>query len=140
MIEPIREVYGKTDDPGLSDKQQRVLAALLTNATIRQASEASLVSEATIYRYKNDPTFAAALKSAQNARMNAAVGYLQSGLADALAALHDIMTDPTKQTTARVAAAAKFASFSLQTYYDHSETAELIERLRQTLEDLERVD
>ena len=69
------ETHEYTDESGLTDKQERTIAAMLTHATIRDAAKAAQVSEATICRWKHDPIFADALRSAQNAQMQAAVGY-----------------------------------------------------------------
>jgi hypothetical protein len=133
----IDQTYEPADASTLSDKQQRVLAGLLTYATVRECAKQTQVSEATVYRYKNDPVFSDALRSMQAQRMQSAVGYLQAGTGDALGALREIMTDREQAGTVRVAACRAWIGYALRTYYDLSEVDQLIERLRTEVDDLD---
>ncbi len=138
MIDQTRELYEEIDISGLTERQERAIAALLTHATVRDSAKAAQVSEATIYRWKkHDLAFSEALRAAQNDRMSMAVGFLHSTTAEALDTLREIMVDKNQPGTVRVSAAAKFVSFGLRTYYDLSEVDQLIERLRNEVEDFD---
>lgn len=58
-------------------KRQRAVVALLTYPTVAAAAEAAGVSEATLYRWLNDPDFAADLQAAADATYDQALRFLQ---------------------------------------------------------------
>jgi hypothetical protein len=127
------ETYDVAVTDGLTDKQEHVLTALLAHSTVRHAAKAANVSEATIYRYKKDPAFMAALRDARDQQMQDAIGHLKSGTVEALEALRDVYNDPSKPSTARVSAASKWIGYAFRAHFDMSELDSLIERLRSEL-------
>jgi hypothetical protein len=115
---------------GLSDNQHKAIVVLISESSVSAAARSSGLGRSTLYRFLKDPTFNEALREAQRRQMNAAVGSLQAGTGEALAALRDVMDDPKAPAAARVSAASKWIGYALRTFYDLSEVDQLLERLR----------
>jgi hypothetical protein len=70
-----------------SPKQERVIAALLTEPSYAAAAEKADVSETTLYRWLNTPAFRTAFERARRELIAAAVGRLQAASGEAVDAL-----------------------------------------------------
>lgn len=93
---------------GLTPTKRRVIEALLTTATIRQAAEAAKVGERTIYRWlAEDPIFKAELVRREDQILDTATRLLIAGTGKAIQTLYELMnsnrtTDGIKLSAARV--------------------------------------
>lgn len=110
----------------LPGKQERALAALLNNPTVRDAAAESKVSEATLYRYMREETFAARLKEARRGAVEHLSARLQSKSAEAARVLSDIAEDDSKPASVRVTAARAIIEHTLKAF----ELGDLNERLK----------
>lgn len=110
----------------LPGKQERALAALLNNPTVRDAAAEAKVSEATLYRYMREATFAERLKEARRGAVEHLSARLQAKAADAAKVLSDIAEDDSKPASVRVAAARAIIEHTLKAF----ELGDLAERLK----------
>src|SRR5262249_4095729 len=110
---------------GLSDKQRRAIAALLSEPTGKAAAKAAKGSEATIYRWQADPMFSATLKEARGRALESTLTSLQGASGQAVSTLVSVMTDDQAQTSARVSAARTVLEMTLKA----RDQLELSERL-----------
>jgi hypothetical protein len=90
---------------GLTPKQQKAIAHLLTCGTYASAAAQTGITERTLYRWLHEPQFTAAFTQAKQALMACTMTRLQAGSHDALEALHTALTDPRTPSTSKVQAA-----------------------------------
>lgn len=95
----------ETDSEGLTPKQEKALAALLTQPTTHEAAKAAGVSRATLFRWLNDPVFAAAYREARGRLLESTLTALQSAGPAAVATLLNVMENATSNPGAQVSAA-----------------------------------
>ena len=93
--------------PGeLSAAQRRAIEALLSEPSIEAAAEVSGVGRRTLHRWlAEDATFTAALRTAQDRAIDAAVSRLAGGAGDAADVLISIANDDAERGATRVSAA-----------------------------------
>jgi hypothetical protein len=96
------------------DNKDRVLAALLTSNTRKEAAQKSGVSERTIYSYLQDPVFLEQYEAGRRELVKAATEQIQRGLAPAITALREITEDGKAGRTARVAAARALLEYGIR--------------------------
>jgi hypothetical protein len=89
----------------LSAQQQAALTALLTCPTLAEAGERARVSQATLWRYMQDETFARHLREARREIISHAVLRLQHAAGDAVQVLHNIVNNEAAGYPVRVTAA-----------------------------------
>ena len=89
----------------LNAKQEKALAALLSQPTIREAAREAGVSDRSIFNWLNEPAFSQAYREARAKNVSLAVAGLQRSMGQALEALQDVMTNPDSPASARVSAA-----------------------------------
>lgn len=88
-----------------SSKRDKVIEALLSCGTVRDAAKAAGVGERTIHRWLRDDTdFAEAYQRAKRQAFEVGIGRLVRLTDTAVAALEKILTDPNTTTTHRLAA------------------------------------
>lgn len=92
-------------DNGISTKQKRLIASLLTSPTIEKAAETAGVGERTVYTWLSDVNFRAALREAQDRAIDMAVSRLVGGASEAADVLITIATNTAEKGSTRVAAA-----------------------------------
>lgn len=109
----------------LPPRQQRVIAALLTNATIGAAATAGGVSETTIRRYLREDAFKAALRAAQDEAVATAVSRLAGEAAAAVQTLATIHKDREVPAAVRVQAARGLLAELLRIREQHDLTERL---------------
>jgi hypothetical protein len=103
---------GKADV--LSGQQQKAIAGLLNQPTISAAAQAAGVGERTLYRWLDDPTFAAAYRAARRQAVAQAIARLQQLSSGAVAVLAQVASDKSAPASSRVAAATKILELSIR--------------------------
>lgn len=101
---------------GLTGKQQRAIECLLNEPTTKAAASAAKVSEATLHRWLNDPTFSTAHKSARGRLLETTLTALQSASTEAVTCLRNVINDTGAPITARVSAARNVLDFALKAH------------------------
>jgi hypothetical protein len=112
----------------LSAKQELALQAVISHPTLKDAAGAAGVSEATLWRYRQDPEFSRRLREARREAVDHTVLRLQRVSPDAVTVLHDLMMKEDAPAAARITAA--------RTVLDYSIRAVEIDELRRQVEDL----
>lgn len=109
---------------------ERLLAALISEPTIKAAAKAARVSEATVYRALRNEEFSKLYRAARREVTQHCVMRLQADSAHAAKVLREIADDASAPASARVTAARAI----IEQAFKGAEQTEVIERLR----DLER--
>jgi transposase-like protein len=78
---------------GVTPKQRKAIAALLSSRTIQDAAKAAKVSERTLYRWMNNPDFRAALADAESDAIDQATRRLIDLQDAAIDALKSLLTN-----------------------------------------------
>jgi hypothetical protein len=89
----------------LTTKQQKAIAALLSESTIGKAAAVAGVSEKTLHRWLDDSTFRAALQDAEGKLIDGVSRFLLSGQTKALRVLSELMEN-ANDTNRRLSAIA----------------------------------
>ncbi|HEX7312314.1 MAG TPA: hypothetical protein VF297_00085 [Pyrinomonadaceae bacterium] len=110
----------------LPGKQERALAALLNNPTVRDAAAEAKVLEATLYRYMREATFAERLKEVRRGAVEHLTARLQAKASAAAKVLSEVAEDETKPASVRVSAAKAVIEYTLKAF----ELGDLDERLK----------
>src|SRR3712207_3895809 len=101
-------------EPKLTAKQEKLIAALLTSATVRTAAAAG-VSEPTVYRWlREDAVFDAAYRAARRNAVQQAISRLQQHSGAAVTILLMIAADLKMPASSRVAAASKVLKLAIK--------------------------
>jgi hypothetical protein len=109
----------------LTRRQERALAALLTQPTLAQAARQAGCDERTIRRYLQDAAFLAAYRDGQRQQWQEALALLTQGAVGAAATLRTITIDPAQPGHTRVRAGIAL----LQMVHEQLNLAALDERL-----------
>ena len=97
---------------GLTPKQEQAIIELLAQPSVRKAAEVAGVGERTLYRWLEEPAFAAAYKKTRREAFKQAMGLTQRYAPVAVSTLAQITTDKTAPHSARVSAAQALLKFS----------------------------
>jgi hypothetical protein len=89
----------------LSQNQKKVIAALLTEATIRDAAKKAGLGERTVHRYLADEAFKAELRRQQDRTIAAATAALSGLAGTAIATLKAVLEDASASHATKVRAA-----------------------------------
>ena len=106
-------------------RQEQALIALLEQPTIKEAAEASGISQPTLFRYLQDTEFREEYQKAKRSLLEAALGDLQKASSEAVSTLREVMADAEAGASSRVAAARSILAFAIQT----GELEEIMRRL-----------
>ena len=98
----------------MTEKQEKVLAALLCSPTKGKAAAAAGVTVKTLERYLRDPEFAAAYKRAAAGLVEDATRQLQQALSDAVLRLRKIVRSNSEATANQIAAARTLLDYGLR--------------------------
>lgn len=98
----------------LTPKEQKVLAALLSEPTQKAASARTGVSERQIRVYLTRPAFQEAYRQALSELVEQASIQARRGYAPALDALQEIVSDPGQPPAARISAARSLLEYGLK--------------------------
>ena len=115
----------------LTPKQEAALVALLGAPTIKEACEACKLSEATLWRFLQSPTFQARYRAARRQLVETAIAQLQSDCRTAARVLREVAEDREAPASSRVAAA--------KTIIEQSVSAIQLTDLQERLEQVERM-
>ena len=96
---------GATGNPGLTPRQERAIASLLSEATIAAAADRAKVSEPTLRRWLKLDAFSHAYQQARQESYRETLRLLRRAANAAISVLVKVMQDTAAPTTARVRAA-----------------------------------
>lgn len=108
--------------------REKILAALLTCSTKKEAASLAGVSVRTVHTYLQDPDFAAEYMEAKKNLIRDAGDQIKRSLAPAIEALHTIATDPKAAKTARVNAARTLLEYGIK-LDEHTDILDRLEAL-----------
>jgi hypothetical protein len=114
----------------VTPKQERAIIALLNNPKIEEAARVSGVNAGTLFRWLNEPTFAATYRAARRETFSHAVARLQRASTIAVTVLVNICLDPKTGSTARVSAC--------RAILEHGSKGTSVDELEGRIEELER--
>lgn len=112
---------------GLTPTQEKAILALMSETTVLRAAEQVGVDARSIYRWLEDPVFAAAFRRTRRESFAQAMASTQKYAGLAVHALAKVMTDANANPQARVAAASALLKFSRESL----EIDSLVERIEQ---------
>lgn len=98
----------------LTERQDRAIAALLSEPTIKAAAEKARVGERTLHTWLLEPAFDGAYRKARREAVRQAIARLQQTSSDAVQVLISIMNDTTKHPSSRIAAASKVLDLAIR--------------------------
>lgn len=98
---------------GISTKQQKAIAALLSERTIGAAAKSAGVGERTLYTWLREDNFRAALRGAEKNLLDTVTRRLSAGLTLALDTLETLMQKARHEST-RHAAAVSWLTLALK--------------------------
>ncbi len=102
-------------DDTLTPKQQKAIAALLTEPTVERAAARVGIGHRTLHRWQHeDVTFANAYRDARRAAVTQAIARLQQASSAAVTTLESVMADDTERGATRVAAARVVLQLALR--------------------------
>lgn len=111
----------------MTERQKRVLAALLTSPSKAAAAEAAGVTVRTVQNYLSDPAFREEYQSALEDVVMDAAKQAKQALSPAISALREIVEDRGEDAQARIGAARAVLSGGLKLI----ETADILTRLKE---------
>ena len=111
----------------LTPKQEKAIAALLSEPTLKGAAQQVKVSEITIIRWLREDAFRDAYQEARREATKQAIARLQQASSEAVDTLRDVMNTKYLQAGARVSAAKTVLELSLKAI----ETEDLQARVEQ---------
>ncbi|MBI1795178.1 MAG: helix-turn-helix domain-containing protein [Chloroflexi bacterium] len=129
----ITEEMPENTDNGISVKQQKAIAALLSERTAKDAAKKAGIGERTLYNWLNEPAFRAALRTAENEILETATRRLSAGQSHALDALETLMQKAKHEST-RHAAAVSWLTMFLK-YHDIHDIEERLTALEAAIND-----
>ena len=115
----------------LGQKQEKAIAALLTQRNIEEAARAVGISVKTLLRWTKSPDFAAAYRAARREAFSQSNVRLQQATTAAVTTLLKIMLDPSAPAASRVRAA--------DTVLAHAARAMEVEDVEARIAKLERI-
>lgn len=114
----------------LKPKQEEAIIALLSNRTVEDAARAVKITPRTLYRWLNEPCFAAAYRQACRTALGQSTARLQQISSAAVSVLARVMTDAATPAAVKVRAA--------DSVLHHAAKASEIEDLEARVAELER--
>jgi len=89
----------------LGRKQEQAIAALLSQRNADEAARSIGIATRTLFRWLQEPAFAAAYRDAKRAAFSQAIARIQTMTAAAVSALGKVLVDPSAPAASRVRAA-----------------------------------
>src|ERR1044071_8101846 len=91
--------------PGLTRKQEIALSSLLSHPTMKEAAQASGISETTLWRWLQVKEFHTAYMKARRESVKQGIARLQNATGEAVSVLQEVMNDKEAPRSVRVTAA-----------------------------------
>jgi DNA-binding MurR/RpiR family transcriptional regulator len=113
-------------------KRDAALSALLTTRSVRAAARKCKLSEATLFRFLQEPTFKAQYRAARRELVETATAKLQAECTSSVTVLSQIARDKKAPPASRVAAARIIIEQSIKAV-ELMDLAERLERLEEVL-------
>ncbi len=101
----MQDAAQKPDGDELTGKQSKVLALLVSGATIESAAKGGATNAATIHSWLKRPDFAAAYRAARRVVVAQATATLQAACSEAVSTLRAVSSDIDAPASSRVSAA-----------------------------------
>ena len=98
----------------MSDQKEKIIVALLTQPTVKEAASSVNVSERTIYRMLKEDGFQEEYRSAKREVVGQAIARLQQISSEAADALREVYMDKGNPASSRVSAAKCVLEMSLR--------------------------
>jgi hypothetical protein len=95
-------------------RQERAIAALLTEPTFDKAAKSAGIARRTLYRWLNEPEFAAQYRQARRKGIDTAIASLEAAAATAVKTLLAIVEDSEASSTTRRGAARDVLQFAFK--------------------------
>ena len=114
-------------------KADRILQALLTHRTIREAAVAAKVSERAVYDYLKDPDFDVRYKAARDDVIRGVSNHLREQMGDAVDIIGAIMRNSENRPHDRLAAAKAILEFG-DRYIENRDILERIAKLERDVD------
>ena len=96
----------------LNQRQHKFLKALLTTATVEEASQQASITRKTAYKYLNDPIFKEAYRDARRDAMQQVTTTLQATSVKAVHTLAEVLDDKDATASAKVQASRSILEFA----------------------------
>jgi hypothetical protein len=124
------ENLGQQTHEGITPRQEKAIAALLSEPTFGRAALAAGVGQRTLRRWMQQPEFKRALLQARRDAFGQAMGLLQRVAPMAVGTLMKVMADPSTPPHAKVAAAVAVVKLGMDVIEleDLTERIEILER------------
>jgi hypothetical protein len=94
----------ENSESGITTKQHKAIAALLSERTIGAAAKKAGIAERTLYTWMNEPAFRAALRDVEKSMLESVTRRLSVGQSAALDTLETLITKAKHESTRRQAA------------------------------------
>ena len=115
---------------GTGRKADKLINALITCRTLKQAAQAAGMSERSVHDYLNDPIFQERYRAAKDDVMRGVSNHLRGQMSAAVDVIADIMSDNENRPQDRLSAAKSILEYGAR----YVEEQEILERLK-ALED-----
>ncbi|MEH7440477.1 hypothetical protein V7182_23805 [Neobacillus drentensis] len=119
----------------INPKQEKAIAALLTEPTIQLAAEKAGVGETTLYRWMKEETFDKAFKEARKSALSQTISRLQQTTTDAVNTLKSVMENEEAPASSRVTAAKTVLEMAFKAY-ELEDLASKVEEMEQYLQEV----
>lgn len=116
-----------------SRKQEIFIACLLTEPNIREAASKSGISEATGFRWLQEPDFNEHYREARRAAVNQAISQLQQVSSSAVQTLKEVMADQGAPPASKVSAAKAVLEMAFKAV-ELDDLAQRIEKLEESIQ------
>lgn len=125
----------KENTSNLNLKQEKAIAALLSEPTVQQAAEKAGVGETTLYRWMKEEDFDKAFKEARRQALSQTISRLQQTTTNAVNTLKSVMDNEEAPASSRVTAAKTVLEMAFKAY-EVEDLADEVAEMRQYLKEL----
>jgi HAMP domain-containing protein len=125
----------KENTQDLTIKQEKAIAALLTEDTVQLAAEKAGVGETTIYRWMKEEAFDKAFKAARKNALSQTISRLQQTTSNAVNTLRSVMENEEAPASSRVTAAKTVLEMAFKAY-ELEDLAAKVEEMEQYLQEV----